>query len=91
MIWKAVADEDLMKVATEAARKLAAGPTSAIAILKKVVAQAEHNSCLEQLEVETQYQPSLLGSEDCSEAISAFFDKRLPVFKEKIATLGRRK
>jgi 2-(1,2-epoxy-1,2-dihydrophenyl)acetyl-CoA isomerase len=65
------------------ARKIALGPSLPIQAVKKTLFAAEKNKLSEALEHEVQEQIRCFLSEDCSEGIRAFFDKRPPKFQGK--------
>jgi 2-(1,2-epoxy-1,2-dihydrophenyl)acetyl-CoA isomerase len=75
-----VPDGDLMAKAEELAADLAAGPTFAFGMAKKMFAMA--NSTYEDfLDVESLVQPQLGQTEDHREGVAAFKEKRQPKFK----------
>jgi len=65
------------------AQKIALGPPLAIRAVKKVLFGSEKKELSEALEQEVQEQIRCYLSEDCSEGIRAFFDKRPPKFQGK--------
>lgn len=65
------------------AQKIALGPSLAIQAVKKTLFGAEKSRLSEALEHEVQEQIRCYLSEDCSEGIRAFFDKRVPKFQGK--------
>lgn len=81
LIWDVVDDAALMATATETARKLADGPTLALARIKGALAQAGGNDLSAQLDVERDYQRELGRSDDFREGVTAFLAKRKPDFK----------
>ncbi len=83
LIWDVVDDAALMATATEVARKLADGPTLALARIKGALAQAGGNDLSAQLDVERDYQRELGRSDDFKEGVAAFLAKRKPAFKGK--------
>ena len=83
LIWDVVDDAALMATATETARKLASGPTLALARIKGALAQAGGNDLSTQLDVERDYQRLLGRSDDFREGVAAFLAKRKPDFKGK--------
>ena len=83
LIWDVVDDATLMATATETARKLASGPTLALARIKGALAQAGGNDLSTQLDVERDYQRELGRSDDFREGVAAFLAKRKPDFKGK--------
>ena len=83
LIWDVVDDDVLMATATEVARKLADGPTMALARIKGALAQSSANDLSAQLDVERDYQRELGRSDDFREGVTAFLGKRKPDFKGK--------
>lgn len=83
LIWDVVDDAVLMATATEIARKLADGPTMALARIKGALAQSSANDLSAQLDVERDYQRELGRSDDFKEGVAAFLAKRKPDFKGK--------
>ncbi|SMX42582.1 2-(1,2-epoxy-1,2-dihydrophenyl)acetyl-CoA isomerase PaaG [Octadecabacter ascidiaceicola] len=81
MIWKACAADDLMTEARTLAEKLASGPTTGFAHIKKAVHAAGTNSFEDQLALEAEYQKTCGASNDYAEGVSAFLQKRKPNFK----------
>jgi 2-(1,2-epoxy-1,2-dihydrophenyl)acetyl-CoA isomerase len=69
--------DDSMKKASE----LAAGPTAAIARVKKMINTTFSNSLAEQLELEHRMQIESGRGADFKEGVSAFFEKRAPEFR----------
>jgi 2-(1,2-epoxy-1,2-dihydrophenyl)acetyl-CoA isomerase len=65
------------------AQKIALGPSLPIQAVKKTLFGAEKTKLSEALEREVQEQIRCYLSEDCSEGIRAFFDKRPPKFQGK--------
>ena len=63
------------------AQKIAQGPPVAIRAVKKVLFGAERSALEAALEKEVQQQLACFLSEDCSEGIRAFFEKRAPHFQ----------
>ena len=83
LIWDVVEDAALMTTATEIARKLADGPTLALARIKGALDQAGGNDLSAQLNVERDFQRELGRSDDFREGVTAFLAKRKPDFKGK--------
>ena len=83
LIWDVVDDAVLMATATEIARKLADGPTLALARIKGALDQAGGNDLSAQLDVERDFQRELGRSDDFREGVTAFLAKRKPEFKGK--------
>jgi 2-(1,2-epoxy-1,2-dihydrophenyl)acetyl-CoA isomerase len=67
--------------AAELAASLAAMPTRAIGMTKRLFDSAPENSLEEQLELEAQLQSAATKSEDFREGVTAFLEKRDPEFR----------
>lgn len=65
------------------ALKLARGPSLAIRAAKKVLFASQEKELIQALENEVREQVRCYLSDDCSEGIRAFFEKRLPQFRGK--------
>ncbi len=83
MIWRAVDDDQLINEATDLAEMLARGPTHSLALAKKAIHAAATNSLDQQLDVECAMQREVAKSSDYKEGVSAFLEKRQPVFSGK--------
>ena len=81
MIYKVVPDEQLADSALELAAQLAEGPTRSYAEIRKAVRAAQHATYSDALDLEMAAQGRAGNTEDCKEAVSAFLEKRAPVFK----------
>lgn len=81
LIWDVVEDAELMKTATDLARRLADGPTMALSRIKEALGQASGNTLSQQLDVERDFQRELGRSGDFKEGVAAFLAKRKPAFK----------
>ncbi len=81
LIWDVVEDADLMKTATELARRLADGPTLSLARIKEAMNRASGNDLGAQLDIERDFQRELGRSEDFKEGVQAFLAKRKANFK----------
>ena len=81
MIYQSVPDESLESVAFETAKKLASMPTFGLALTKEALNQSMNNDLTTQLELEDELQAKAGSSYDYNEGVSAFLEKRRPVFK----------
>lgn len=83
LIWRAVDDDTLLDEARALAVSLAAGPTLGLGLTKKAIQAAATNSLDEQLDLERDLQRAAGHSADYAEGVSAFLEKRKPVFSGK--------
>jgi 2-(1,2-epoxy-1,2-dihydrophenyl)acetyl-CoA isomerase len=67
----------------ELAQKIAQGPPLAIRAVKKVLLGSGKAELMKALDYEVEQQMKCFHSEDCSEGIRAFFEKRPPKFQGK--------
>jgi 2-(1,2-epoxy-1,2-dihydrophenyl)acetyl-CoA isomerase len=81
LVSEVVQDDDLAERAAELASTLAALPTRAIGMTKRLFDAAPTNRLDEQLELEAQLQSAATKSEDFREGVAAFLEKRDPDFK----------
>jgi len=81
LVEYAVPKEGLMGKAGELAADLAAGPTFAFALTKKLFEKAVGPSLEDFLDLEVMVQPSLHQTADHEEGVSAFKEKRKPTFR----------
>ncbi|WBY02940.1 enoyl-CoA hydratase-related protein [Ramlibacter tataouinensis] len=81
LIWQCVDDDELARVSTAAAERLAQGAPLAFAALPEVMSAALQNDFSSQLDCERDAQARLVQTEDFMEAVSAFREKRKPKFK----------
>jgi len=81
LIWQVVDDEELQSSALEMAHRLASQPTKAFAAIKQAMHAAANNSMESQLEVERELQSAASKTKDFREGVTAFMEKRGPVFK----------
>jgi len=80
LIWQAVNDDDLMETGRALTERLAAGPTVGLGLTKSLVQQATANTLDEQLDRERDAQREAGGTPDYIEGVSAFLEKRAPVY-----------
>jgi 2-(1,2-epoxy-1,2-dihydrophenyl)acetyl-CoA isomerase len=80
LIWKAIDDDKLMIEATAMCKHLATQPTRALGLMKQAIYAAGGNSLSEQLDLERDLQRKAGGSPDYREGVTAFLEKRKPVF-----------
>jgi 2-(1,2-epoxy-1,2-dihydrophenyl)acetyl-CoA isomerase len=83
LIWDVVEDAELLPTATQVARKLADGPTLALARIKDALNRSTGNDLSAQLDVERDSQRALGRSDDFKEGVAAFLAKRNASFKGK--------
>jgi len=81
LVWKCVADEELMPETEKLARKLASGPTKTYGLIKQLIRASDQNSLPSQAQMEGELQNVVRATEDVAEARKAFAEKRPPVFK----------
>lgn len=80
MIYKAVSDESFEEEVTKLAETLAKMPTRGLGLTKKAVNQSFSNDLSAQLAVEEELQTEAGQTEDFSEGVNAFLEKRKPEF-----------
>ena len=76
LIWKCVDDGQLMPEAGALAKRLAAGPTRGLALIKQAIRAGVQNSLDEQLALEARLQAVANKTEDFREGVAAFIAKR---------------
>jgi 2-(1,2-epoxy-1,2-dihydrophenyl)acetyl-CoA isomerase len=79
-VAEVVADGRLSARAAELASTLAALPTRALGMTKRLLERAALSSLDEQLELEAELQAEAARSEDFREGVNAFLEKREPRF-----------
>lgn len=83
MVNRVVPADRLLPATTELANRLAALPTRAIALTKRLLNRSLTSDLAEQLEAEAFAQETAGLSADHREGVTAFFDKRTPIFQGK--------
>ncbi|MCY1408785.1 1,2-epoxyphenylacetyl-CoA isomerase [compost metagenome] len=82
LIWQCVPDEDLLDRALAIAKRLASSPRHATHEVRQAFRLAGGNSLSEQLDYERERQCVMIGLPSFQEGVSAFQEKRRPVFDE---------
>lgn len=85
LVNRVVADGELDELATDWARRLAAGPPVALSLSKRMLNDSLQMSMAQALEEEARSQVANFATADTAEARNAFLDKRDPVFTGKSA------
>ncbi len=83
LVNEVVEADKLLERAEELARQIASGPTQAYGSVKSLLLSSADNSLETQMELESRAISALSGGEDGQEGITAFLEKRKPVFKGK--------
>jgi len=83
MIYKAVEDEFLQSEGMQIATMLAKMPTKGLGLTKRLFNQGLSNTLEQQLKAEGELQTLAAGTYDYKEGVSAFLEKRNPIFKGK--------
>ena len=81
LVNRVVPPDDLLSVANEMARTLAAKPARSIALTKRLLHQSLGHTLEEQLEAEAYAQETAGRTQDHMEGVLAFLEKREPRFE----------
>lgn len=81
LIYKSVPHDQLLDEAEKTAQKLASMPTRGFALYKRAINQSFDNTLAQQLELEAKLQSKAGKSDDYSEGLAAFLEKRKPTYK----------
>ncbi|MDO8999426.1 MAG: enoyl-CoA hydratase-related protein [Bacteroidota bacterium] len=81
MVYKVFADDALLAQAIVNAQHIAAMPTKAIGLTKRLLNQTYNNTLAQQLEAERDTQIEAANGYDYNEGVKAFLEKRKPDFK----------
>lgn len=81
LIWKCLPDDALMDEARAMAAHFAAGPTLGLGLTKQAIQAAATQDLSQQLDMEAGMMKTCGESADYAEGVSAFLEKRAPVFR----------
>lgn len=81
IVWKVYEEDNFSDEALVMAKRLAAGPTKALALLKQEIATAQSSTLAETMNFEAKSQAKAFASDDFREGVTAFSNRRKPNFK----------
>jgi 2-(1,2-epoxy-1,2-dihydrophenyl)acetyl-CoA isomerase len=81
LVNEVVSPEDLLPTANAWGRRLAAGPTTALSLIKKLLESGDDSSFDDAIENEARAQHITYTTSDMKEGIKAFMERREPDFK----------
>ncbi len=85
MIWKSVADAELMAEAHKLCTHFAFAPTLGLALIKRALDASWENDLDSQLDLEREFQREASLTSDYAEGVRAFMQKRSPNFSGRKA------
>jgi enoyl-CoA hydratase/carnithine racemase len=80
LVTQVVSDQDLLRVATETARKLAQKPPVALQVSKRLLKRSFREQITAAMKAENEAFSARVRSEEAKEALTAFLQKRPPDF-----------
>lgn len=83
LIWASVEDDLLLLEAQKIAQRLARLPAHAVIEARKAFEASERHSLPDQLQYESERQRELIGQPSFAEGVTAFLQKRAPVFQKR--------
>jgi enoyl-CoA hydratase/carnithine racemase len=83
-VTQIVSDQDLLRIATETARKLAMKPASALGASKRLMKQLFSEQTKAAIKAENEEFSVQVRSDDAREALTAFLEKRPPDFTKSM-------
>jgi 2-(1,2-epoxy-1,2-dihydrophenyl)acetyl-CoA isomerase len=81
MLYKVFSDESFIEESKKIAATLAQMPTKALAYIKHALNESASNNLQQQLSLEDEYQQKAAATNDFTEGVAAFLEKRSPNFK----------
>jgi enoyl-CoA hydratase/carnithine racemase len=84
LVTHVVPDQNLLAKATETAQMLAAKPTGALQACKRLMKRSSREQIKEAMKIENEEFSARVHSADAKEALSAFLEKRPPVFTREM-------